>query len=377
VQKNPAFDALIAICKYHFRTIEEPLLISELLGVQDWQHFIHLSSHHAVRPIAYDVLRQYQHLVPTDVLDYLRRFMFTQANHNKQVAAELERILLEMETKKIEVLPMGGALFMSQFYGIKQLRETEDIDLAVSIENLHFVLTHFIQEGYVFCDTKLNVGDFCTEALRIDKKGLCTSARLQKNEVLLILSTKGCSAGVQNGFDIQAALEQMGRMKVANRECLLPTPETQLLMMAAQHGTKESWLKLKHLCDLMAFHQQYGKNLYWTSVFKTAHAQKNQQALGVGLELLRLHFGIRLHKNIMLRKPSVCNQILTIWRDGAKKVAWTSTLKYEKVKQHLADDTTNSNAYLRQAFLSLGNLNTNMFGMVLRRAFLLIFLKNF
>lgn len=296
----------------------------------DWQRLKKLVIYHGIRPILYTALsKQKEAAIPADFFGYLRNYATRQSINQLYYATELEQLLQLLETEKIPVLPYKGAMLNKLLYRNNALRECIDIDIYVPKSHAEQALRLLLSKGYAF---RLK-----NEADSIDIKELLNVYGW--NEVSL---TRGGSKGVDIDFhwklhsslypyqlDERVFLINRNAQVLVKKEVLLPSDETVFLMMLAHHGGRESWLKLKHLCDLALFFKTEKMASFIETLAPTLKKAKLWNTYRLGCYCLQKVFGMEVESKEDFTKSY--EGILRYW-ENAVDVIETFSAKAKSIK---------------------------------------------
>ncbi len=332
----------------------------------DWQRLKKLVIYHGIRPILYTALsKQKEAAIPADFLGYLRNYLTKQSILNLKNTHELERLLLLFEEEKIAVLPYKGAILSKELYLNNQLREWVDIDLYVPKNKAKEALKLLIKDGYSFA-----------------LKGESKDYDLVIDELLAIYGWHEVSLIKKIGtsvyhvdfhwelketfypyeLDIETLFQNTRKIVLTKQEVIVPSLASIFLMTLTHHGGRESWMKLKHLTDILLFlKKEEGDSQALNSYILLAQRAKLQQTFYLGLYCLQQFLGFS--SPIVLIQPTsflkAKKHIIQSWEQA--KEFWDSAdvqLNHKRLLMKHQDEGFSKRAYWKEylKFYSVPNV---------------------
>jgi hypothetical protein len=139
---------VVLCCRIHFKTAE----ISDLKDFVndndiDWGNFIKLCRKHRIRPLVYRIILKTN--LPREIQEIINRELIKLTIKSLEQAKETERVILLLNTKGINVIPYKGTAFSKQFFGNINMRESSDIDLIISPEDLPMTIKILENDNYI------------------------------------------------------------------------------------------------------------------------------------------------------------------------------------------------------------------------------------
>jgi hypothetical protein len=271
---------------------EEVYDLSGRLQNVDWAKLLRLADHHGVSSLLYQSLfRIADSALPAEVLQSLRRRHDINVHKCLFLTRELVRILDNLDSLGIEVMPYKGVVLSQTMYGDMALRQCGDMDLLVHASDLprikksvfdlgytpHFALSEAIERAYV------RSGYECTFDHGSSRNLLELQWALQPNFYSV-------------DFDMSGVFRHAVSVSVAGRQVKTPSPED-LLLILSLHAAKHVWGRLIWLCDIAQITKQ--PDLNWDCIAS--------QAKALGIERI-LHVTLLLAKSLLRAEmPSSLN----------------------------------------------------------------------
>jgi putative nucleotidyltransferase-like protein len=262
----------------------------------DWPKLLRLADHHGVSSLLYQsLLRMGDSTAPAEVMQSLRRRHDINVHKCLFLTRELVRILDNLDSLGIEVMPYKGAVQSQILYGDMALRQSGDMDLLVHGSDLprikngvselgytpHLTLSEAAERAYV------RSGYECTFDHAGGRNLLETQWALQPSFYSV-------------DFDMSGLFSRAVTVSVAGRQVKTPSPED-LLLILSLHGAKHVWGRLIWLCDIAQITKQ--PDLNWDLIIS--------QAKALGIERI-MHITLLLAKGLLEAEipPSLNNTLL-------------------------------------------------------------------
>lgn len=277
----------------------EPAIQNELI---DWNKLQKMVGYHSLRPIVYHYLKKREHLrlsAPKTFLEELHTTTLRKSIRQWKNTEELERVLLLLESSQIPAFPYKGALLSKLLYGDHNLREWSDIDLFIPKKFAESALTLLMEDGYQFSElhpagnsAQLSIHEVVTVAgwheISLSKKAENGSSYQLDFHWLL------SETFYPYEIDENELLHNSTRIKLLHTEVVAPSLNYTVLMTILHHGGRESWMRLKFMCDLALFLTQYPAPQFWADVLALAQKAKLKESLLLGCFCLEKIFDFPL-----------------------------------------------------------------------------------
>ena len=263
---------------------------------EDWESLLAACDYHQVSPIVFHRLQDRgDHLVPARVLEQLRARFYRVSAYNHRLAVLLVQLVAQFEQHQIPCLALKGPAVALGAYGDLSLRQYEDIDLLVRVEDVSQAVQVLFNDGLIpaigHAERHQDVKLFHEITLLAPDKSYSVDLHWQLAPPYAHVFGPDPSAVWRKAVKLQLPT---GDVQVLSRE--------DMFLALCQHGTRHRWWQLKWLFDVAEMLRN-GAGLDWTrieDVMKTypmAHPPASLAAL-LARELLEV------------RAPSEVNKIL-------------------------------------------------------------------
>jgi len=117
-------------------------------GEEDWQSLLAACEHHQVSPIVFHRLQGGCDIpVPVRVLEQLRARFYRVSAYNHRLALFLVELIAQFEQQQIPCLALKGPAVALAVYGDLSLRQYEDIDILVRVEDVSKAVDRLFSNG--------------------------------------------------------------------------------------------------------------------------------------------------------------------------------------------------------------------------------------
>ncbi|MDJ0707494.1 MAG: nucleotidyltransferase family protein [Leptolyngbyaceae cyanobacterium MO_188.B28] len=289
---DPQLVFLIDCLKVYLNLAPSSLIHPRISDLINWSQLEQLCRIHGVLPLVYQVF------VKVGLLDSLpspvKQVLVTQNQDMVQrsllLGAETLKLMRQVQTAGIRVLPLKGTLLSSQLYGDMALRQPGDIDLlvdpAASAQALDLMRSTDYQwqvaQHWNLTQQKLYIGQQGEISWMSSQKRLSLDLhfRWSRNPRLFCLA-----------FDQawRSATElTVNRGNTVRVLC----PEHQILYLSV-HGAVHQWSRLIWLMDIAMLVKHY-QTLNWEALHEFAFRLKVRRAVGQALLLTEKYLGIEI-----------------------------------------------------------------------------------
>jgi hypothetical protein len=239
---------------------EEPSYFQTIITAPniDWERLSRLLAYHQVRPIFYEACKKinFQNEVVKNVAIYTQR----QAIKNLNEVYESKRILKLFADEGIPALPYKGLLFLEKLYQNRCLREIADLDIIVQPKNAINALKILLADGYTICIDAEPNDEHLEELIKntpSPEVGLDKKTKQGMN--VHIDFHWGINEAPQYDINLENIFEDAKLNSFLNAEFLLPDTLGIFKMLINHHGSRECWVRLKDMADLIMFKKTYPK----------------------------------------------------------------------------------------------------------------------
>jgi hypothetical protein len=245
----------------------------------DWESLIQLSLRHRVMPLFFQSLNTLcPQAAPPDVLERLRELFYLNAARNQFLTEKLRSVLRLLEADGIHAIAYKGPALAQQAYGDIALRQFNDLDVMVRLEDMPRISRILRTEGY---EPQWQLTPAQEAAyLRADCERLFA---FREETVFLDVHW----AVVRNYFSLRLNQDDFRRraqtLSLGETTVSSFAPED-LLIILCVHGSKDLWARLIWICDIAAIIRS-NKELDWKRVLQEAESGGALRMLLLGLSL--------------------------------------------------------------------------------------------
>lgn len=302
---SPELRLLIESCKA-FLLERENSQIKDITDKEsiDWIKLQKMAGYHSVRPIVYQILKggniNYAE-APNAFLKELHRIAISKTFLQQEMTQEMERLLILLEQRSIPAIPYKGAILSKILYASNNLREWSDLDLFVPRSFAKLALETLISDGYQFAQEEINK-EYATDKNYINKLlsengwheiGLCKNQE-NSSPFQLDFHWQLCEDFYPYTINENHIVETARKFKLVNSEVIVPSIEHIFLMTLLHHGGRESWMRLKYICDLSLFIKLYPDNSFWERILLLSDTAKLKRSLLLGCFCVQKYFNVPL-----------------------------------------------------------------------------------
>lgn len=286
---------LILICRSFFKT-ERPDEISKYLAKKPikWEHLYFLISEHEIRPLVFNVLKNYPDEVPPSFYSKLRADCWDITITNSIHLRETCRLIDIFKSDQRKVLPYKGVFQSLRAFEDMSLRECRDIDLIISKSDHSSISQSLITDGYItdclfehsiemfFCDM---------ESQRSFRKE--TSAGDILVEIQWRLTHERMNVPEYIDIDnIKLTQFHIGEKSID----VLDDTET-MYSTIIHHGLNDSWRILKSIADVSGLILRC-KHINYQLLFKKLEDTKTAKCGAIGFQVADELFGVKTNQHI-------------------------------------------------------------------------------
>jgi hypothetical protein len=211
---------------------------------EDWEALLAACDYHQVSPIVFHRLQEHgDDLVPAQVLEQLRARFYRVSAYNHRLAILLVQLIARFEQQRIPCLALKGPAVALAAYGDLSLRQYEDIDILVHVEDVSQAVEMLFSVG-------LNPAGGHAER-HLDVKLF--------HEITLIAADKSYSVDLHwqlappyarvFGPDPSVLWRRAVKLQLPAGDVKVLSHEDMFLALC-QHGTRHRWWQLKWLFDV-------------------------------------------------------------------------------------------------------------------------------
>jgi hypothetical protein len=209
-----------------------------------WEELTALAERHGVQPLLYDALNAVRDAIPAEPMHELEQRSQTNLHKTLLLARELIRIVHQLRSLDVDVMPYKGPALAEFLYRDVALRQTGDIDLLVRREQFSRIQQALCTIGYLpqerFSEPELRA--YLKSGYECVFDGAAGRNIL---EVQWAFEPRFYSVD----FDMNGVFDRAMPVEVAGQEMKTPSP-ADLFLILAVHAAKHVWERLIWICDL-------------------------------------------------------------------------------------------------------------------------------
>lgn len=302
----------------------------------DWKKLNKMAVYHRIRPVVYEAFRQVN--FTNDFTESLGLFAKKQSIKNLIDSQETAYILDFLKQHNIQALSYKGQLFLECLYQNKPLRESCDIDIVVQPENAYKALKLLLADGYQLSIESEPTDDVLEKICRFYARevGLDKKTKVGKNVHI------DFHWGINESFheypiSVDDFFEEAQLSDFYNKQVLMPSINSIFKMLLNHHGGRGCWLRLKDVCDIIAF-QKTHPQFTTSKMFEIAEKMEMLNILKQGIYLSETLF-LDSTESTVIASQKITNEILVFW-ERAKHYNFDNPIarfSYEKIYRSLQD----------------------------------------
>ena len=229
-----------------------------------WELLFNLADRHGTRPLLYQALTDLEELVPAAEMSALQQSNQTNLRKALFLSRELIRIVDQLSSLGIEVLPYKGLALAEAAYGDIALRQVGDIDLLIHAQDLSRIRDAVRELGYT-----PHLTFSAAEERAYLKSGYECAFDGAAGPNLLEVQWAIQPRFYAIDFDMDGVFGRAETITVAGRAMKTPSSEDLLLILSA-HAAKHVWARLVWLCDIARIMSLPTLNWNWIESQATA-----------------------------------------------------------------------------------------------------------
>jgi hypothetical protein len=228
-------------------------------GKQDWQSFLAACDFHQVGPIVFHRFQgRSNRLIPPRVFEQLRARFYRVSAYNHRLAMLLGQLVEQFDQHRIPCLALKGPAVAMAAYGDLSLRQYEDIDILVRVEDVSKAVEMLFSRG--FRPARGHAERY--KHLKLYHE-ITLQAADESYSVDLHWQLAPPYARVF-GPDSSALWSRAGKLHIPSGDVAVLGRED-LFLSLCQHGTRHRWWQLKWLFDVSELLRQPGR-LDWSRI---------------------------------------------------------------------------------------------------------------
>lgn len=242
-----------------------------------WDIVLDLADDHGVVSLLYQALSDFKNLIAPEHFKFLAQKYQTNVHKSLMLSRELIRIVDELLTVGIEVMPYKGLTLAEAVYGDIALRQSGDIDLLIRASDLRRVREELAKLGFT---QQLHWSQ--AEERSYLKSGYECVFDGTSGPNLLEVQWAIQPRFYAVDFDIEGLFQRGVTLPVAGHPMKTPSFED-LFIILSLHAAKHVWGRLIWLCDLARIVES--PTLDWNRVGSSANNLGIQRILHITLLL--------------------------------------------------------------------------------------------
>jgi len=141
---------LISLCRLTFSEKQRSGISDQIIGVRDWDHFVHIANEHGVIALCWFNITEmgFSYEIPAVNLAKLHSGYLKSLTRNTFLYKHLEEILSLAEKENIKVVLLKGVALEITIFGNKGLRQMNDIDILVRKDKALLLRNILLKNGF-------------------------------------------------------------------------------------------------------------------------------------------------------------------------------------------------------------------------------------
>src|SRR3990167_504103 len=249
---TPSFGFMLACLRQFFNGNKDVLAYADYLTQADWDKFVQLVSWHKLTPIIYPILKQ-QSSIPETVLSKIRLHYHANAERMMVLTAELFRITKIFNHANIFNITSKGPLIAKRLYDNFVMRESRDIDILISPDNLLCAHTLLLESGYQRIYPEVLTAKQYHAYVRYKNDFVYYQPT---RHIILELHWRFFDHPLLFNLPVDALINHHRTQIVSGVLVRTLADQDEFLYLLA-HGSTSCWFRLFWLCDVMQWIKRY------------------------------------------------------------------------------------------------------------------------
>lgn len=305
---------IIECCRITLLRESDEALI-DILETQsvDWLRVQKMFMFHQIRPMVYLALKDVEsNKINADILNRLGNEVRMKSMYSLFFEKEIDRLLALFNQYNISVVPYKGNYWSKALYSTT-FREGVDMDFLIEKPKVFEALDLLTADGY-------KIKNIAAYAQRQSNKELLELLMASERTELELAKEAPFNFVLQFDFhwEILTKPYTYGFDTAVLFTDKFTEQEKLLLLILMHNGKKESWTKMKYVCDLMLFVHKHGNDFKWKDFFIKLNHPPFQQSLLKGLALANLFLPVKTFTNIDLPIPKPDPLNIAFWEYATK-----------------------------------------------------------
>ncbi|WP_017655066.1 nucleotidyltransferase domain-containing protein [Fortiea contorta] len=296
--QTPEFTVLLACIRFYLGTTTKSEVSCLLASDLNWRTLLETAINNGVMPILYQSLKAMEaDVVPPAVIVQLQTCNRMNGLHNVSQTKELLEILTDLEKAGIEAIAFKGPTLAASVYGNVTLRQFNDLDIFVRLEDFWQAKAFLSTLGYESIASEADQMETFNRYLQISLSHSTPEAIMfnQRFQPSLLHSNPERSIDLHWGIPPRRAWksdqferlwENLDQINLMGQAVKIFSPEITLVIQCMNAG-KELWKgSFKHICDVAQIIRAY-PDLNWQSALELSSELHTQRLFLIGLSVTR------------------------------------------------------------------------------------------
>ncbi|MEH1906257.1 MAG: nucleotidyltransferase family protein [Nostoc sp.] len=292
---TPEETVLLTCMRFYFRTTTASELTSLLTADLNWENLVQTAINNGVMPLLYQSLKAIEgELVPQSVMVQLQTLNRMNGLNNIAQTKELLKILALLESRGIEAIAFKGPVLASSVYGNVALRQFNDLDILVRLQDFWQTKAVLVDQGYQSATSKEIEIDLFNHHLQISLSSRDPETTMfnQRFQPSLLHSNPERSIDLHWGIPPRRLLnpdrfeqlwENLSQIDLMGKQIKTLSPELTLVIQCLNAAKDSYWnLPFKQVCDVAQVIQAY-PNLNWHLAWEISSQLCTQRLFLIGL----------------------------------------------------------------------------------------------
>jgi hypothetical protein len=307
ISSTPEFTVLLGCMRFYLGTATAAEMTSQLTADLDWEMLVQTAIDRGVMPLLYESLKKIAdpELVPRSVMIQLKTLNRMNGLNNIAQTKELLKILALLESEGIEAIAFKGPILAASAYGNVAMRQFNDLDILVRLQDFWRTKTVLMGQGYQSADSKENEIKHFKDHLQIplayrDPETTMFNQRFQPS---LLHSNPERSIDLHWGIPPRHILnpdrfkrqwENLSQIELMGKQIKVLSPELTLVIQSLNVAKEfDLHIPFKQVCDLAQVIQVH-PNLNWNIAWEIASELCTQKLFIMGLGITHDFLDIEL-----------------------------------------------------------------------------------
>ena len=255
---------------------DSDLIEKLILQIDNWHYFSTLAHVHGVFPLVYKTLKNYETLIPQNILMQMKKNNMNIVRQSMLMTSELLKIMKFLEEHNINAISFKGPLLSQLAYKDIAVRQYSDLDILVDEEHIFTTTKLLTEKGYTHTHSVKLLKNKTFLEVSNDFSLFTTSNIHIELHWKLFREKIGLHQTFSDYFKTKTSVSIHGK-KINSLSIEL------LLVYLCLHGSKHAWERIEWINDIAMLTQN--NKIRWESVLDIAKTMDVEIALYLGLNL--------------------------------------------------------------------------------------------